>query len=405
MSGTTTRGDTRTRTSGRPTLRGVFLRHGVGPWNGTAVWVTVLVLILLLVGLLMSFSASIVDAAQEGDAFGTFRRQLLWSALGLPLFGIVASVDHRHWRTWSWPLLGLSVIGLLLVFVPGLGVLRFGSRRWVEVGPLVVQPSEVVKLAMLLWLADVLERKRPADGSLQRTEHLLVPALPTFFVVAILILLQPDLGTTIIVGLVVAAVLWVEGLTARIFALTAAAGVAAAGIIAVLEPYRFARLRGWLFPERYPLDAGFQLLQSRFALGSGGLFGVGLGEGRGKWNYIPNPDTDFVFAVIGEELGLAGAVGVIGLFLLLLYFGLHVAYETAEGFGRTVAFAITTWITGQALINVGTVTGLLPVTGVTLPLVSAGGSSLVVTLVSAGILVSIARGSRVAPGARRGGSR
>lgn len=368
-------------------------------------WVTVLVLVLMLVGLLMSFSASIVDAAQDGDAFATFRRQALWAAIGLPLLAIVASIDHRVWRQLAWPMLIVSLLGLVVVLVPGIGVEEYGSRRWIDIGPLVVQPSEGVKLALLLWIADVLERKRPNDGSLQRTEHLLVPALPAFFAVALLVLLQPDLGTTIIVGLVVAAVLWVEGLAPRIFGLTAIAGAGAALVIAVIEPYRFARLRGWLAPERYPLDAGFQLLQSRFALGSGGLFGVGLGQGRGKWNYIPNPDTDFIFAVIGEELGLAGALAVVALFVLFLYFGLHVAYQAPAGFGRTVAFTITAWIVGQAFINIGTVTGLLPVTGVTLPLVSAGGSSLLTTLVSCGILISIARGPRVATDDRRGGGR
>jgi cell division protein FtsW len=165
----------------------------------------------------------------------------------------------------------------------------------------------------------------------------------------------------------------------------------AVGVLAAVAPYRVARVTGWLHPEADPLGTGYQLIQSRLALGSGGVFGVGLGSSRGKWNFIPNPETDFIFAIVGEELGLIGASFVLALFAALLYLGLRVAYAARDPFGRTVAFGVTAWIVGQALINVGTVTGLLPITGVTLPLVSVGGSSLVSTLVALGILTSIAR--------------
>lgn len=393
----------RGRARRRP-LEGSLAGLGVGPWNAHAIGLTVLALVLVLVGLLMSFSASIVDAAQDGDAFSVLRRQATWAALGVPTFLVVASIDHRVWRRLAWPLLIGSFLALLLVLVPGLGVTRYGSTRWLGVGPFVFQPSELAKLALLVWLADVIERKRPAGDVIQRTDHLLLPAVPVLLVVGLPILLQPDLGTTIILGLVVGAVLWVEGLPARWFATVSGVGIAGATVLALTAGYRQDRLRGWLWPERFPLDEGFQPLQSRFALGSGGLLGMGLGESRGKWNFIPNPDTDFVFAVIGEELGLVGAVAVVLAFLALLYLGLHVAYGAAEGFGRTVAFAVTTWVAGQALINVGTVTGLLPITGVTLPLVSAGGTSLITTLVALGILVSIARDRATAtpPRAARG---
>jgi cell division protein FtsW len=210
-------------------------------------------------------------------------------------------------------------------------------------------------------------------------------------VLAVLVLLQPDLGTTVLLGLIVGAVLWVEGLTGRIVgSLLALAGFAVA-ILAVVEPYRFARIAGWLHPEDDPLGSGFQLLQSWYAMADGGLFGHGLGASRGKYNFIPNPETDFIFAIVGEELGLVGAVILVGLFVALLHLGLKIAYLCEEPFGRTVAAALTAWIVGQAFINIGTVTGLLPITGVTLPLVSVGGSSLVSTLVALGILVAIAR--------------
>jgi cell division protein FtsW len=285
-------------------------------------------------------------------------------------------------------LVGLA--GLVLVLTP-VGIERFGSRRWLGLGFLQIQPAEIAKLAALVWLADVLERKRPRDGGLHTADHLLVPALPLLFLMAFLVLLQPDLGTTILLGLVVGAVLFVEGLPGRIVGGLAFVGVVGVAVLAVIAPYRLARITSWLHPEADPLGAGYQLLQSLYAQADGGLLGLGLGASRGKWNFIPNPETDFIFAIIGEELGLVGAVTILALFLALLHLGLKVAYHASDGFGRTVAAAVTTWIVGQAFINIATVTGLLPITGVTLPLVSVGGSSLVATLLALGILVAVAR--------------
>ncbi len=375
-----------------------------GPWTADATAVTLLTLILVLLGLVMSFSASFVPAAEAGDPFAVFRRQAGWAAIGLVGFVLAARLDHRIWRGLSWPLLVISVIGLVLLLVPGVGETRYGSTRWIGIGPLSIQPSELAKLATLLWLADVLHRKRPRDGSPHTTDHLLVPALPLLVLLSVLVLAQPDLGTTILLAMIVGAVLWVEGLPARIVAVAVGLGGLAVAALAFIAPYRVARIRGWLWPEQFPLQEGFQLLQSRYALGSGGTFGLGLGSSRGKWHFIPNADTDFIFAVIGEELGLVGALGVIALFTAVLYVGLKVAYAATDGFGRTVALATTVWIVGQALVNIGTVTGLLPITGVTLPLVSVGGSSLVSTLLALGILVAIARRDEpVGAGPRRGG--
>ncbi len=376
-----------------------------GPWTADATAVTLLTLVLVLLGLVMSFSASFVPAAEAGDPFAVFRRQAGWAAIGLVGFVLAARLDHRIWRGLSWPLVVIAIVGLVLLLVPGVGETRYGSTRWIGVGPLSIQPSELAKLAALLWLADVLHRKRPRDGAPHTTEHLLVPALPLFVLLAALVLAQPDLGTTILLAMIVGAVLWVEGLPGRIVAAAVVLGGLAAAALAVIAPYRVARIRGWLWPERFPLDEGFQLLQSRYALGSGGTFGLGLGSSRGKWHFIPNADTDFIFAVIGEELGLVGGLGVIALFTALLYVGLKVAYAATDGFGRTVALATTVWIVGQALVNIGTVTGLLPITGVTLPLVSVGGSSLVSTLLALGILVAIARRDPVAGDTRQKGTR
>jgi len=360
-------------------------------WTGVAIALTTVTVLLMLIGLLMSFSASIVDAAQDGDAFGTFRRQSLWALLSIPAFFVAARFPRRHLRTLSWPLMLVALVLLALVVIPGVGVTRFGATRWLGYGGLVFQPSEVAKLAILLWLADVLERKRPRDGSFLSTEHLLLPALPALLLVGALVMLQPDLGTFVLMALIVGALLFVEGLRMRIIAGTMLLGAALVGVLVLVADYRMARIRGWLYAEQYAQAEGFQLVQSWVALGSGGVFGVGLGSSRGKWNFIPNPETDFVFAIVGEELGLVGAVGLLLLFVTLLLLGMHVAFNAAPGYDRSLAFTITAWVVGQAFVNVGTVIGLLPVTGVTLPLVSVGGSSLLVTMVALGILVNVAK--------------
>jgi len=363
----------------------------VNRWPASAIALTVVTVLLMLLGLLMSFSASIVDAAQEGDAFGTFRRQATWAILALPAFAIATRFPRHHLRRLSWPLMFLALGLLVMVLIPGVGVTRFGATRWLGFGGFIFQPSEVAKLALLLWLADVLERKRPHDGTLHSTSHLLVPAVPAMVLIGGLVMAQPDLGTTVLLGLIVSAMLFVEGIRLRILA----AGVAVAGfavaVLVLVAPYRVARIRGWLYAEEFAQAEGFQLVQSWVALGSGGVFGLGLGSSRGKWNFIPNPETDFVFAIIGEELGLVGATGLILLFVTLLLLGLHAAFTAAPGYDRTLAFTVTTWVVGQAFVNIGTVIGLLPITGVTLPLVSAGGSSLLVTMVALGLLINVAR--------------
>jgi cell division protein FtsW len=365
-------------------------RWGAGQWTRPATGLTVVTGLLVLLGLVMTFSASIVDAAEAGDAFGVFRRQVVWVTIGLVAFCFTVRLDPRLWRRLAWPAMALSVVLLALVLTP-VGLERFGAQSWIGVGPISVQPSELAKLALLLWLADVLERKRPRDGGLHTTEHLLIPALPVLGIVGVLVMLQPDLGTGIILGLVVAAVLWIEGLRGR---LVASFGVVATLVVAALVAgagYRMDRITGWLDPSADPLGTGFQLTQSLSAMADGGVFGLGLGASRAKWNFLPNADNDFIFAIIAEELGLIGAVATVALFVALLHLGLGVAYRAEGGFSRTVAAAVTAWTVGQAFFNIGTVTGLLPITGITLPLVSTGGSSLVTTMVALGILVAIAR--------------
>ncbi len=363
-----------------------------GPWTTDALTMLVLVSVLTGLGLVMSLSASFVADAAGGGAFSTFTDQALFAGIGLVLYGVTASVDHRVWRWLSWPMLVVALVTLTMVIVPGVGLTKYGATRWLPIGPYEVQPSELAKLATVLWLADVTARKRRLwpDGPLP-TRHLLVPALPLFVVLAALVMLEPDLGTTLLLALIVFLGLWFEGVPLRLV-LTLGGLVASSAVVAIATAgYRLDRIRGWLDAEGDPTRTGYQLLQSLYALGSGGVLGTGLGESRGKWAFIPNPETDFIFAIIGEELGLLGALFVLGLFTGVLVVGLRIARTARDGFGRVVAGVVTAWIVGQAFLNVGTVTGLLPITGVTLPLVSVGGSSLVATLVALGILTSIAR--------------
>jgi cell division protein FtsW len=378
-----------------PGLRGLLNRlhvQATGPWNKDALALVVLAGLLLAFGLLMSLSASFVSDARDGDAFTTFQAQLRYAILGLALFAVTASLDHRVWRLLSWLMMLVSLVTLVMVIVPGVGYSQFGATRWLAVGPVIVQPSELAKLSTLLWLADVHQRKRMMARSVELSiRHLLIPALPVFFVQALLVMLEPDLGTTLLLALIVCLVLWLEGIPGRLAGVLAVGGLGLTAMLISFAGYRVARVTGWLHPEADPLGSGYQLLQSLYALGEGGWFGTGLGASRGKWDFIPNPETDFIFAIIGEELGLLGALTVVALFTGVLVVGLRIARTTPDRFGRLVAGVLTAWLVGQAFLNIGTVTGLLPITGVTLPLVSVGGSSLISTLVAFGILTSIAR--------------
>jgi cell division protein FtsW len=385
---------TDTRSTGRTALRRPVLRAS-GPWTAEALTLLVLVATLLVLGLVMTLSASLAEDAANGSAFSTFQRQATWAGLGLVALFVTARVDHRVWRPLAWVLLAASVVGLVMVLVPGVGLSQDGATRWIAVGPVIVQPSELAKIATLLWLADVAARKHALAGEQPLAlRHQLVPALPLFALLAALVLAEPDLGTTLLLALIVGLVLWFEGLPVR-FVAVGLVVVGALTVVAIrVAGYRRDRIQGWLDPTADPGNTGYQLLQSLYALGSGGWFGLGLGSSRGKWAYIPNPETDFIFAIIGEELGLVGALFVLALFTGVLVAGLRVARQAHEPFGRVVAAGITAWLVGQAFLNIGTVTGLVPITGVTLPLVSVGGSSLVSTLLALGILLSIARDDR-----------
>jgi cell division protein FtsW len=350
--------------------------------------------VLTVLGLVMTFSASFVQSASDtGDAFGIFQRQLMWCALGLPVMAVAAVSDYRGLRKIAIPALIVSLILAALVLIPGLGVKVHGARRWFSLGPISMQPSELLKLTVPIAIASILAARWPRlrAGDLR---GLLLPAVPILVVASGLVMAGPDLETAALIIAIGGTCLYAAGLPLRIIFTGLATSVSLALVAIVSTPFRRARIEAWLDPMSHSGTFGYQTVQGFIALGSGGVFGRGLGQGRGQWLYIPNAHTDFIFAIIGEELGLVGALFVLLLFVALAIGGIRTAKRAPDPFGRLVATAITGWLLYQGAMNMGSVVGLLPVTGVTLPLVSFGGSSLVVTMLALGILLSIARHGR-----------
>jgi cell division protein FtsW len=356
-------------------------------------------LLLTGIGLVMVLSSSSVTSYRaSGSSFAVFQKQLLWVVLGLPAMWLAVRIPIKAVRILAWPLMAASIIGLLLVFVPGIGAPPVnGASRWIKVGSITAQPSELAKLALILWAADVYARKESLLGDWR---HILVPLLPMTCLLSILVMVEPDMGTTLVVLSTTFAMIWVVGAPGRIVALLGGMGAALVTLLAVVEPYRFARLVGFVDPcgAAKRLTEGYQGCQGLYAIGSGGWFGVGLGQSRQKWSgYLPNAHTDFIYAIIGEELGLAGTLLVLVLFGILAYAGVRVAQRSRDPFVRLAATGITAALIVQATVNMATVTGLLPITGIPLPLISFGGSSLGVSLFSIGLLAAFARNE---PGAR-----
>jgi len=360
-----------------------------GDRSSTFLGLLLVVVALVLLGLVMVLSAaSVSDLRTSGSAWVSFRRQAVYALVGMA--GMVAAFRAHYdvWRRLAKPLLLASFVLLALVLVPGVGVGANGATRWLGAGPIRVQPSELAKLALIVWAARLLAERHGEIRLPRRTLH---PILVMVAAAAVLLLLQPNLGTLIVATTAVAAVVFVAGVPLWRLGLWGGTGLALAGIAAVAAPYRRARLVGAMNPWADPLNTGWQSIQSQVGIASGGLTGVGLGASRAKWGFLPYAHTDFIFAIIAEELGLIGAFAVLGLFVALGLFGYRAALQAPDGFGRLLAAGITTWFVVQAAVNVGAVVGLLPITGVPLPFVSYGGSALVVNLVAVGILLSVAR--------------
>ncbi|NLJ54957.1 MAG: putative lipid II flippase FtsW [Intrasporangiaceae bacterium] len=345
--------------------------------------------VLVAFGLIMVMSASaIVSLAATESAYTVFRGQLMYGALGAVAVVIASRIPPSVWKRLALPIM-IAAIGLQgLVFSP-IGECVGGNCNWIEVAGIRAQPSEVVKLALALVGASMLAKRR---HKLWQLRHVLLPYIVPFAAVAVgLVLYGEDLGTVLILGSVVGAVLWAAGVKARYFAAAGGAFAALAAAMVIYSPNRLGRLDVWLGRDTDPFGAARQSIHGRYALAEGGLIGVGLGRSREKWQWLPEPHNDFIFAIIGEELGLAGSLLVIGLFILTAYACYRLVLKSDDMFVRLATAGIMGWIVVQAMINIGSVIGLLPVIGVNLPLVSSGGSSLIMTMVAFGILISFAR--------------
>ncbi|SDO76507.1 cell division protein FtsW [Klenkia soli] len=344
--------------------------------------------LLLAIGLVMVFSASSVKAAIAGQpAWGPGLQQLVFALLGIGAMLVAVRLPVGHVRRYSGVALLVVAFLLVVVLVPGIGSELNGARQWFDLGVVNLQPSELSKLVLALWGAHVIAlRERWLT-----TKSLLVPVLPVFGVLSLLLIREPDFGAVMIHALVVAGLLWAGGIRGRHIGI--AAGVVAVLVVVMVQlaPYRLARVTSFLHPFDDPMGDGLQAIRGFYALASGGLTGVGLGNSAMKWNLLPHASSDYIFAIIGEELGFLGCLVVIALYGVLAYAGFRIARRSTDRFIQLASTAITVWLIGQAFINMGYVVGLLPVTGVTLPLISAGGTSLVLTLFIVGLLVRFAR--------------
>jgi cell division protein FtsW len=356
---------------------------------GTYLLLLGVIAVLVVIGVVMVLSASsVLSLTSYGSAWYFFQRQLIWTLLGVVAFAVIVRIDYHRWQDAVRPLLIATSVLLVAVLVPGIGIYVGGSRRWLGIGAWRFQPSEIAKLALLLFAADLLTRR---EDELYDTRRVLKPLLLVTLAIAALVCLEPDLDSTVLLALIVGAVMVAGGISARYLAMLAGTGVVASAILAVAAPYRRARVFTFLDPTADASNTGYQIVQSLIALGSGGIEGVGLGAGRSKWLFLPNAHTDFIFAVIGEELGLVGTLTVLGLFVAFAFLGIRTAQRAPDRFGMLLATGVTVWVVAQAAVNIGGVIGLLPVSGIPLPFVSFGGSSLVFTMIAAGILANVAR--------------
>lgn len=355
---------------------------------------------LLIIGLVMGLSASSVRSADStGSAFSGFAKQFLWAALGCMALLLGARFDYRRLRGLSYAGVPVVWFFLILTLMPGIGVAVSGARRWLSIGPFTVQPSELAKLALIVFGADVLSRK--AD-LLDDWRHVVVPYLGAVGATCLLVLAQPDFGTVVIIGSSALVVAYVGGANLKHIASIAFLTFALAVPIMLAAGYRQRRVLAFFSGTQDCLNTAYQACQGMVALGSGGLTGLGLGSSRQKYLYLPNPDTDFIFAILGEETGLLGTLTVLALFAILAALGIRAARRSSDHFGFILAAGVTGWITIQALLNVGAVSGVLPITGVPLPLISFGGTSLLASLAGLGLVASVARrGANGAPARRR----
>ncbi|CDX03028.1 stage V sporulation protein E [Desulfitobacterium hafniense DP7] len=350
------------------------------------------ILALLTIGIVMVYSSSAVKGyVMYDDPYHFLKMEVMWVVAGLVAMILAMTLDLDLMRRWAKPALIIAIVLLIMVKIPGIGRRVNGADRWIGLGPLSIQPSEVIKLAMVLVMANILAID---PHKIRSFRHGLLPVLGLLGLVAGLIMLQPDLGTTLVIAGVTFFMLIAAGARASHIIGLGGAGVGLVVAAIIAEPYRMNRIFAFLDPWVDPSGKGYQTIQALLALGPGGLFGLGLGQSKQKFLYLPENHTDFIFAMIGEELGFVGATLVILLFFLFAWRGFRVAMGAPDAFTGFLAVGLTGMVCIQAMINMGVVSGVLPVTGITLPFLSYGGTSLVFTMLGVGVLLNISRESR-----------
>ncbi len=347
------------------------------------------VLGLLAIGTVVVFSASATTAYHTVNSpYYYLERQFMWATLGLLVLAVATRVDYWRYQKWALPLFGTAMVLLIAVLIPHVGIEINGSRRWLGVGSLQVQPSELAKIGMIFLFARLFTLHQ---DRLRGFWHGVVPHLAIAMVIFGLVLAEPDLGTTMAIAGTFFVMLFVAGAKKRHLGALFASGLPVLGALIAAEPYRLRRIVAFTDPWKHPLGEGFHTIQALLALGSGGILGLGLGYSRQALGYLPESFTDFIFAVLGEELGLLGTVTVVALFMVVAWRGYRIAMRAPDVFSSLLATGFTTMIVIQAAINIGVVTATLPVTGITLPFISYGGSSLVLSLAGVGVLLNISR--------------
>jgi cell division protein FtsW len=384
-------GEVHHRARGRDRLETYVDVRGIRGWTPLSLGLVALVALLTTVGLVFVASSSSVYALHRwGNPWHLFEKQVLFVGVGLVCFIVTMLLPYRAWRLLGPMLLGGSLIGVLATFT-SLGISKNGSTRWIGPESLAFQPSEVMKLGLAATLALGLAEIEGHSDEQRKIRN-------QIFVVLVLVIapifLQPDMGTAMILVAILASMIVATGLPGRVLLRYGFIGVAATVLLAIVEPYRRDRLLAFMHPDKDPDGIGYHVMQSKMGFASGHFTGVGVGASRAKWGFLPNSYTDFIFAIIGEEIGMVGALLVMSSFFLIALCGSHIARRTDDRFASLLAVGLTTWIVSQAVINMGAVIGTMPVTGVPLPFISKGGSSFVILMAAAGVLINIARHTR-----------
>ncbi len=346
---------------------------------------------LLFIGIVMILSASTtISYKQFNNQYIIFLRQLMFASIGIVMMMAISRLPKIFFFRWAKVALWISIVLLVLVLIPSIGISVAGQRNWISLwGPFRLQPSEIAKLTLIVWGSVVLSKQ--IRSKITTWQNLLVPVFPVGAMIAVLVIFEGDLGTALILGPILLSLFYAVGAPVKLFTWSAMAGLLGILILSIQESYRIQRFLSWINPSAENQDAGWQVTHGKYALASGGWTGIGLGASKEKWGWLPAAHTDFIFAVVGEELGLVGTLIVLALIGTIAYVALTLARKTNDLFTKLIATSVMAWIVVQSIINVGAVLGLLPVTGVPLPLVSYGGSSLVFTMSAIGVLLAVLR--------------